>query len=516
MSLNFSTSTLKKIENAVFTTETQKLIEETQQEMNEEEKRLSNSITTLYPNIMNFCVSLNQIKDSLETLTELNNRSNEYLQETCNKIKNNVQEIDNLNSIERNLNQFTNFVNDISSFRDEIDQISETEDTFRIILGLHKLEKILLKMKHFSFYHKLNSEFSAIKSYLVKNIKKQAEEWIDQNNSAFERYGSNFLKKIKEDKSLLFDFRYLFFEETQMQKVYDMLYLYSAIKKSSELINKMNFLREVAYQQIINSCQTTESILHITIGFFIVEFYLLDINASFDLKETYVTMLQEIIQENEFIQSNVFEKKNFLITIENIFSLLSFDKTEIKNEILQLAFQYFNEEKEDIQEFTDIDPHIRNMEKMVEDIDDLDIKTLFYKNVDDILLKYFSLDENYLSFLVQIQKKYEKFSFRAVSKYKKESNVSMNKLNENFWNKFEKIIDEQNFDKFNDLLQDEFNEIKNIDMNKIKKTAILLEIKQKCVAKLEQKEKINPEQRMNYNSKRALFVKMIDNIIDEL
>lgn len=516
MSAELSQSSLKRLEKAVFSSDPSILIDETQQEINHLDSKLNKLLSERYQEILQYCKCLNETSETLDNLIELNNWTNEHLQEIHGKFNTDLEEYKNLLEIEKNLNTFSEMLRNICMFDDEMIKIETSNDVFLIVTGMKRLEKAVLQFKGFNFHHKFNSKFMTFKANVLKNTRKEAENLLDYNKSLYESFGCEYLSSLKQKTSLIFESRYNFHKDANIQKIYDILYIYSAYRDIKNLVDKLNSYRELSFQSLFLEHSNINSDLYNTIGFFIIESYLMEINPLFDLKEVYQSSIQRLIQSIKSKEKDPLEQKAYLLALKQALSHLIFDVNMIENEILQLALFFFKEKQGLVASFTDVPQYMEEIEKMTHDLDNQDIETLMIKNIDDVLLRLSDTSSEYSSLLDDIQHKYSFYTFRSISKYKKTQSTKKQKIKNQYEKKFDVSLQIRDIDEFHSQVESHLKEITNLDLSQQEKQDLINEMRQILSDDLELKEKNNPKNKVNYNAKRALIMRLMDSYAQKI
>ncbi|KRH92812.1 hypothetical protein M153_265300045 [Pseudoloma neurophilia] len=451
MSFDLSPSTLKQLEQSLLSSDLTTEIDETQNELNELDQRLNISLSEQYKEIIQFCTSLNETAESLDNLIKLNDWTNEHLISISKNLEADLQEYKNTVEIEKNIDKFTKTLKSIELFESTIIKIETSTNAYEIVQGVKSLENSILGFKGLNFHHKFNSKLFLVKSNTLKATRKEAEAWFNQNMSIFESFGCDYLTNLKSLEScdnLIFDPKYNYHKDADVQKIYDLLYVYSSLKNSKSLIDKFNSYRQVTFQ--IDD-KNLNSALYKTIGFFILEFYLLEINPLFDLKNFYKNILIAMINHIKNIESDVLEQLSYIIALKQVLKDLKFQTYILEDEILQLTIFYFQKLQADIENIKDIPDYIEKISKLK--INNQDIETLMIKNIDDVLLKHYDAeDEQYEHLIDKIEKDYKNFTFRAVSKYRREKSKISEDINSKYLNTFDKILQIKDIDQFHEDL----------------------------------------------------------------
>lgn len=498
-------SSIKKLEKAVFSTNSQEILSKIQEDINNLEIDLSESIKSKNSDIIKFCFSLNEVSDALNNLIKINNWTNNHFQENYKQLKYEIENLENILEVEKNLNDFTRILRNIVIFKEEIEKIENEKNIFNVVTAIQKLESSVFHFKGYNFYHRFQNEYKKLESNILKNTKKDAIKWIEFVNSLYEAFGANFLSRIRQKNSIIFDIRYSSYEDAQVFKIYDWLYLFSALRSSKDLIDKMNIKREsLSLELTTDSLNTT---LYKFVGFFIVEFYLIEIDILFDLKESYLKITDQMIENIQNMEKDPLEQKIYFLAFRNTLQKFKFDVRKLDDTILQLFIIFFQEKQQNMNSYTDIYDYIKEIEKIMPNIDNPDIKLLFYKNIDDALLNFFENSNEYFKIVFDIQNKFPNFNFRSYQK----SNIFLKKNLENtkneFIKKFDQIITENNFEKFNQKLESEIQIFSDFLKDQKEKKKLIFEIKNYCINKLKNFEKMNPKDK-NFNAKRAIFTKI--------
>lgn len=510
MSTELSHSSLKKLEKAVFASETQDILDEIQNEINQLERKVTTELKEKYQDVINFCVSLNKCSESLNELIDMNNWIKEDIEESKEKLQSDITEYESTLQIEKNLNNFIKVLRNILLFEEEIVKIETSDNPYFIVEGIRKLDNSLLEFKNFNFHHKYYNKLTTLKSMVLKNTRKEAEAWLEYNKMSYESIGCQFFNVLREKESLIFDVRFNFWKNADMQRLYDFLYIFSCLKSSKDLINRLNTFRESYLVQVSSENDNLNSSLYTTIGIFLLEFYLMEINTTFDLKETYKKITQAIFERIKQKEEDPIEQKAYFIAMKQTFTKLRFDTNLVDDEILQLALSYFQEQKKTIKSVSEIEQYISNIQRVLPGLDNQDVETLFYKNVDDVLLQHANESEEYSTLLEGTQNKYPNFKFRAALKHQKTTKDNQTKIRTSFIDIFNHIMDIRDIDEFQQRLETEMRNLKLCQLKPSDLSTLAKQIREKCTTKLLVKEKNSPNDKVNQNAKRALFTKTFD------
>lgn len=506
-----TTNSIKKIEKASKSDDNQQLLSCMQEEIDKNDQELLSTITTSYAQIIDFCITLNGVNESLENLIELNNQSNSYLQDTAQKIKTNLEELKSIDETEKNIDDALIALQKIDKFDVLIETLQETTDICEVVAKLQELERYSLDFRKFGFYNKFNLRLIDNRDKVLKKIKNGVKEWINQIKELFNFLGCEFVKKMNAEHSVIFDFRYDLEKNVPIQEVYDFLYIFGTLRDRREIMDKMNYLRKNLMLGLMNEHGGVQNDIYNVIGFLLIDFYLLDVDISFDLKENYGELVRGLLQSMRDKQSDVYERKNDLLVLKMALMTLSYRYKDADDELFKLIFVFFQEEKTSIKKFTDIESYIEKCKEIIEGYSIRDVQMLFYKNIDDLLLEYFCLDEEYLRVLDRVCDEFAGYKFRAQNKREKETAGNYNKIKDYHRNVMDKALDEQNIDEFNKLIQKETSELNGMQLNDSQKKGLIDEMKAYCLNKLQRKEKLNdPKNKINYNAKRALLMNMFD------
>ncbi|ELQ76458.1 hypothetical protein THOM_0567 [Trachipleistophora hominis] len=504
-------NSLKKIERASKSSDNQQLLSNMQKEIEKNDQELLSTITTSYSQIIDFCITLNGVNESLDNLIELNNQSNSYLQDTAQKIQMNLEELRSIDETEKNIDVALTTLQKIDRFNTSIETLQDITDICELVAELGMLERCLLDFKKFGFYSKFNLRLIDNRDKIFKRIKNNVKEWMRKVGELFNFLGSEFVRMMNNEHSMIFDFRYNLMKNVPIQEVYDFLYIFGTLKDRREIIDKMNYLRKNSTFTLMKDHDAIENDIYNVIGFLLVDFYLLDIDISFDLKENYGNLVHRLLQNIKNKKSDIYEHKNDLLVLKEALVALNYRYKDVEDELFKIIFTFFQEEKANITTFSDIESYISKCKKIMENYSIKDIRMLFYKNVDDLLLEYFCLDEDYLVVLDRICGEFVDYKFRAQNKKSREITSNYNRIKDYHLKVIDKALDERDFERFNQLIQNETSELNDIKLNSNEKKELINDMKAYCMNKLQRREKLDgPKEKVNFNAKKALLMKMFE------
>lgn len=508
--MKLTSNSIRKIEQASKSNENQKLLDEIRENIEKNDQNLLATISGSYSQILDFCVTLNSINECIANLIELNNQSNSYLQDIRHKTRLNLDELKGINETEKNIDITLSALQKIERFENTIGVLQETTDIYEIVSKIKELEGYLLGFKKFTFYNKFNFVFLDNKAKVLKKLKSNVTAWIEDVKGSLNFLGCEFIRLMTTKQPILFDYRYVLRKNVNIHEIYDFLYFFTMLGDRREIIDKINLVRKNMIEELINDCNTLQDDVYNTIGFLLVDFYLITVDISFDLKEDYGAIVNNLLRTMKEKQSDAFELKNHLLTLRGALMALNYRKKALDDELFKLMFDFFQAEQKNIKTFSDIELFIDECKKIMKDYEIEDVKMLLLKSVDNVLMDHFCSDEDFLCILDRICEEFGHYKFRAQVKRDKETKSDFRKIRQYHLNVLDKALDEPKFENFNDIILKETDELLSLKIKDSERTALFHEMREYSFNKLKRREKLNGKDKVSHNAKRALLMKMFD------